>query len=178
METGTESNSPKKPTQSEPLGTESQPPITTQSPSEPTSPPKKTGNTLPKWLERVAGIRRNKRVKLRLDRTPTGQEEDRDFDDQELAMGLGEYDEGHAKTRIDRLARRLATGWTIFLMYIVVAQGNKDGMRLKIFGLDIPLLPAFELESSEFIAVFTTTTVAVFGFLVIVANYLFNKNSN
>lgn len=93
-------------------------------------------------------------------------------------MGLGPYNEDQAKTRIDRLARRLAGGWALFLVYIVIAQGNKDGMRLKVCGWDIPLLPAFELESSEFIAVFTTTTVAVFGFLVIVTNYLFNKNSN
>lgn len=89
-------------------------------------------------------------------------------------MGLP-YREGEAKTRIDRLSRQLATAWAFFLMYIVIAQGNADGTSVVIFGYQLQLLPKFHLGEAEFIAVFTTTTAAVFGFLVIVANHLFRK---
>lgn len=89
---------------------------------------------------------------------------------------MGYYDEGEAKTRIDALARRLAFVWTVFLMYLVIAQGNGDGFTQKLWwGWSIRLIPRFHLESGEFIAVFTTTTASVFGFLVIVANYLFKR---
>jgi hypothetical protein len=83
------------------------------------------------------------------------------------------YNEDDAKFRIDRLARWLAFMWTAFLMYIVLAQGNGDGTTITLCGQTFQILPKFKLGSSEFIAVFTTTTAAVFGFLVIVANYLF-----
>lgn len=87
-------------------------------------------------------------------------------------MGLP-YKEGEAKQRIDTLARWLASVWTIFLMYLVIAQGNKDGAVLTLFDHQVRVLPAFALAKEEFIAVFTTTTASVFGFLVIVANHLF-----
>jgi hypothetical protein len=90
---------------------------------------------------------------------------------------MGFYDEAKAKTRIDSLARNLAIVWTIFLIYIVLAQGNKDGAIWHICGISFQVLPKFNLESSEFIAVFTTTTASVFGFLVIVASYLFKNSS-
>lgn len=90
-------------------------------------------------------------------------------------MGLP-YREGEAKTRIDTLARRLAFFWTLFLMYIVLAQGNADGTNFHIFGYNIQILPKFNLGKEEFIAVFTTTTASVFGFLVIVANHLFKAS--
>jgi hypothetical protein len=86
------------------------------------------------------------------------------------------YREGAAKTRIDMLARRLAFFWTLFLMYIVMAQGNADGTAIRFFGKTFQVVPKFHLESSEFIAVFTTTTASVFGFLVIVANHLFKRH--
>jgi hypothetical protein len=88
------------------------------------------------------------------------------------------YNEDDAKFRIDRLARWLAFIWTAFLMYIVLAQGNGDGTTISILGKTFQILPKFKLGSGEFIAVFTTTTAAVFGFLVIVANYLFKPPSN
>jgi hypothetical protein len=88
------------------------------------------------------------------------------------------YREGAAKTRIDTLARRLAFFWTLFLMYIVMAQGNADGTTIHFFGKAFQVLPKFHLESSEFIAVFTTTTASVFGFLVIVANHLFKRQDD
>ena len=87
-------------------------------------------------------------------------------------MGLP-YREGEAKTRIDTLARWLAAFWTVFLMYIVIAQGNADGTTIHIFDHTIQIMPRFKLGKEEFIAVFTTTTASVFGFLVIVANHLF-----
>lgn len=91
-------------------------------------------------------------------------------------MGLP-YRVGEAKTRIDNLARRLASIWTLFLIYIVVAQGHAVGSTIRLFGVELWWLPAFHLDKAEFIAVFTTTTASVFGFLVIVANHLFGKNS-
>lgn len=87
-------------------------------------------------------------------------------------MGLP-YKEGEAKQRIDTLARWLAAAWTLFLMYLVVAQGNRDGTLFHVFGSSWQIMPKFHLEKEEFIAVFTTTTASVFGFLVIVANHLF-----
>ena len=116
-------------------------------------------------------------VKLNLDDTPTGEEELDAFYDQNRAMGVP-YNEDDAKFRIDRLARWLAFTWTAFLMYIVLAQGNRDGTAITFFGKTFQILPKFNLASGEFIAVFTTTTAAVFGFLVIVANYLFKHPTN
>jgi hypothetical protein len=167
------SNSPMKPTHSGPLGRESQPPITTLSPSEPKYRRSKIGSIFQNLLRLGGGTPRRSRVRLRLDQTPTGAEEYEDFEDQNSLMGL--YDEDDAKLRIDKLARRLALGWTAFLMYIVLAQGNADGTVISICGWTIPVMPRFNLESGEFIAVFTTTTASVFGFLVIVANYLFKR---
>jgi preprotein translocase subunit SecG len=128
---------------------------------------------LPNWLKRGVGRSRHSRIRLQLDDTPTGQEEYDDFPDQRRLMGY--YDEDEAKTRIDALARRLAYVWTAFLMFIVLEQGNGDGTTATIMGKTIQILPKFKLGSSEFIAVFTTTTASVFGFLVIVANYLFKR---
>ena len=174
MDTDPQSNSPTKPTPQEPLGKPSPPVGITPSPSDLKSPPKKTGGTFRIWPWNEDGKRKRSRGSVTLDSTPTGAEEYSDFDELPLVRGEG-YNENQARSRIDGLARWLVLSWTAFLMYIVIAQGNADGFRIKLFGVDIPLIPVFDLESSEFIAVFTTTTVSVFGFLVIVANYLFNK---
>lgn len=123
------------------------------------------------------GKRRNSQVRLRLDDSPSGEEEEQDFPDQRRAMGVP-YDEDDAKHRIDSLARNLARVWTVFLMYIVIAQGVKTGISFSFFGREIHLVPKFDLETGEFIAVFTTTTASVFAFLLIVANYLFNRSSS
>lgn len=112
---------------------------------------------------------------LSLDSTPTGEEEYRDFDDIELARGSTTFDEDKAKTRVDRIARRLAISWTILLVYIIFAQGIKTGVSVQICSLSVPIMPKFSLTPSEFIAVVTTTTASVFGFLVIVANHLFRR---
>ena len=131
------------------------------------------------WLLRGAGTRLNSEARVRLDPTPSGNEEDRDFPDQSRLLKLDSpYLEGPAKTRIDILARWLASVWTIFLMYIVIAQGNADGTTIYLCGKSFQILPKFHLESGEFIAVFTTTTISVFGFLVIVANHLFKRQND
>ena len=114
---------------------------------------------------------------LKLDSTPTGEEEYRDFDDSKKARGLDDWNADHAKTRIDRIARTLAIAWTVVLVHMIYAQAAKTGLWLTIPGLEwqIQLFPQFHLGSTEFIAVVTTTTIAVFGFLVIVATHLFKK---
>ena len=56
-------------------------------------------------------------------------------------------------------------------MYIIMAQGHRTGFVL----WDTHLLPKFKMETAEFIAVVTTTTASVFGFLIIVANFVFKK---
>lgn len=114
-------------------------------------------------------------LKLRLDRTPTGEEEERAFPSFVKASGASsKHHLDPARTRIDKLSRRLALGWTAFLMYIVVAQGNADGVAIRMSGYYIPLVPHFHLKPSEFITVVTTTTASVFIFLTIIARSLFN----
>ena len=174
MDTNPELNSPTKPTPQELLGKQSPPVGTTPSPSDLKSRQKKTGGIFRIWPWSGDGKRRRSRGNVTLDSTPTGEEEYSDFDDLSRARGE-DYNESSARFRLDGLARSLVIGWTFFLMYIVIAQGNKDGFGRTFWGIDFRFIPAFNLESSEFIAVFTTTTVSVFGFLVIVANYLFNK---
>lgn len=97
-----------------------------------------------------------------------------------IASGATSYDEEAAKIRLDRIAHRLAVFWSIFLVAVIMMQGIKTGLQLPfpfpILGYQaIWVLPKFDLEGSEFIAVVTTTTATVFGFLTIVAGYLFNK---
>lgn len=158
-------------------GSVSPQPITTQSLSGRKSLPKRIGSIFRDWLQRAGGKRLYSEVKLQLDSTPTGVEESRNFTNQSKAMGFP-CKEGEAKTRIDSLARRLATGWTLFLMYIVLAQDNGDGAVIRILNRTIQILPRFKLSTPEFVAVFTTTTAAVFGFLVIVANHLFHARKD
>lgn len=108
-----------------------------------------------------------------LDDTPTGDEEFQAWLSPEILQK--KWDPDAARTRIDRISRRLATFWSFFLVYIIIAQGNGDGYTFpwKFLGLSWRPLMSFHLPPSEFIAVVTTTTVTVFGFLVIVANHLF-----
>jgi len=109
-----------------------------------------------------------------LDRTPTFAEERRDFTDEGRSTGAV-YDKQKAMLRVDALARYLAICWSFFLAYVILAQGSETGAQIApLFWSDrgINIIP-FDLESGEFIAVVTTTTASVFGFLVIVANALF-----
>lgn len=111
-------------------------------------------------------------AEIELDASPSGEQEAIAFLD--IKTARGDYDEEKAKIRIDAIARGLAISWTVFLWYIILAQGHKVGWHPHIYRY-IPLLPTFHLAEGEFIAVVTTTTASVFGFLVIVANYLFRK---
>jgi len=148
---------------------------------------------LPPWLNSAAGLllrskqpRTATAPKLKLDASPTGVEEDRDFDNFAAAKGTAPFDPEGAKTRIDRISRTLARIWTTFLIWAILAQGIKTGLYLsipiigwishiQIGGGKLWLMPPFQLGGSEFIAVVTTTTASVFGFLVIVTNALFKQ---
>lgn len=114
--------------------------------------------------------------KLKLDPTPSFEEEVRDFEDESRYLGEGLFDHEDAKRRIDRIAHRLARIWSAFLIYIIVAQGIQTGLSLPVpyFSISITLIPSFKLGTAEFVAVVTTTTATVFGFLVIVARFLFH----
>lgn len=117
---------------------------------------------------------------LKLDPTPTFDEEVRDFSNPKAYSGEKPFDGEAAKTRIDSIARRLAVTWTIFLAYVILGQGYRDGLQIWYqTGLgewsSFYLIRPFRLETAEFVAVVTTTTLTVFGFLVIVANHLFYR---
>jgi hypothetical protein len=131
---------------------------------------KKIGGIFQSWRKKEG----SKPDRWTLDKTPTFAEEVRDFTDEEAATGA-KYDLEQAKIRIDSIARHLAIVWSAFLAYIIVAQGASNGAQVVLVpftdrGLNV--IP-FDLAPSEFIAVVTTTTASVFGFLVIVANHLF-----
>lgn len=125
------------------------------------------------WRGRVALRRTRSPLEIRLDPTPSGDEEYRDW--LEESSLTPKWDPDAARTRIDKIARRLAIFWSLFLVYMIMAQGNADGVALPIpwTSRTLIVVPRFHLEPSEFIAVVTTTTASVFGFLVIVARYLF-----
>ena len=117
---------------------------------------------------------------LKLDRTPTYEEEVRAFSSEGAYKGTDPFNEDRAKGRIDSIARWLAVVWSAFLIYVIFAQGIGTGVTIEWeteggVAKRISLLPVFHLESADFIAVVTTTTAAVFGFLVIVTNHLFYK---
>jgi hypothetical protein len=100
-----------------------------------------------------------------------------------IASGAANYDEEAAKIRLDKIAHRLAIFWSIFLVAVIMMQGVKTGLQIPfpfpILGYEAMwILPNFDLEGPEFIAVVTTTTATVFGFLTIVAGYLFNKKQS
>ena len=124
----------------------------------------------------MAFHRNRSKPEVRLDSTPTGDEEYRDWEVPEKLIPT--WDPDKARTRIDKISRGLAMLWSVFLIYVILAQGNKDGVWLPLPYTDAELrvVPSFNLAASEFVAVVTTTTAAVFGFLVIVANHLFKRS--
>ncbi len=116
--------------------------------------------------------------KVTLDPTPSGTAEGNALatGSEDIASGKLVYSPEHAKLRIDTIARWLAICWSLFLAYLVLCQGFSSGILLHILN---PVyksyfeMKPFKLGSAEFIAVVTTTTASVFGFLVIVASHLF-----
>lgn len=72
------------------------------------------------------------------------------------------------------MARALAISWSLFLAWVTLGQGFETNHY--IFGIWL-VQGEFHLETSEFIAVVTTTTATVFGFLVIVTRHLFSGPS-
>jgi hypothetical protein len=125
---------------------------------------------LPSKLRNAVSSLFRSEPKRALDDTPTGDEEFRDWNDQLLVSGEN-WDENAARIRIDRIARALALGWSSFLVWVILAQGYSSNHH---FMWLLPIHGEFHLETSEFIAVVTTTTASVFGFLIIVARDLFS----
>jgi len=105
----------------------------------------------------------------RLDRSPTGNEELLAFGRPELLSSpddhrryLDNVDYGVdilEKRRFAKLSYGITRSWLIILPALVLFQGYE------IWG--------FELDSSEFIAVVTTTTASFFGFSHVVGKYLY-----
>lgn len=115
----------------------------------------------------------NLKPKRRLDITPTGGEEYDAWNFQSLLQG--DWNPDAARIRIDRISRTLAIAWSLFLGWIILAQGfDKDKTLFWV----IPIAADFKLQSGEFIAVVTTTTASVFGFLIIVARHLFSGSDS
>lgn len=108
-----------------------------------------------------------------LDRTPTWAEEERDFALEDRATGARPYDKEQGRTRLDEIAHRLARFWSIFLVYIIMAQGLRTGLSFVAGDWRVWLIPPFHLDTAAFVAVVTTTTATVFGFLVLVGRWLF-----
>lgn len=116
-----------------------------------------------------------------INRSPSGEEERIALanPDEDEASGARPYNEDSAKLRIDVLARFLAVAWSLFLSYLILCQGLGESIIPKVDGRYIYFEShRFHLDRAEFIAVVTTTTVSVFGFLVIVANYLFRRQAS
>lgn len=107
---------------------------------------------------------------LHLDPTPTYEEEVAAFEDPRRYQG---FDIEAARHRIDRIARWMAILWSFFLAYIIMAQGLASGWVFRWGWFRVYLIPKFHLETSEFVAVVTSTTAAVFAFMVIIAKHLF-----
>lgn len=105
--------------------------------------------------------------KIQLDADPTGQEEAIfTFSNPEeqrayLENSSFEQDIKERKAFADK-AYSITQTWIGFLIVLTFAQ-----FLLKKLG--------FGLDGKEFIVVFTTTTVSVFGFWVLVGQYLFNS---
>lgn len=102
---------------------------------------------------------------VEIDSTPSPQEEAAFFAHEAKARELAnESDEQDMRERIRYAdhAYGITQAWIGFLMVMTLAQ-----FSLKPMGLG--------LEPAVFIAVFTTTTAAVFGFWLLVGQYLFHR---
>ena len=94
-----------------------------------------------------------------------------DRDVQDHQKGLRKYDKQEREDDLDTrkqfssVSIGIMQSWVGFLIVLVIAQFSLEPLGLG-------------LEPAEFIAVITTTTAAVFGFGVIVGNYLFPKGGS
>lgn len=103
---------------------------------------------------------------IEIDRTPTYEEEVGTFDPEKrradkLANDSNEQDMGE-RIRYASNAYGITQAWIGFLMVLTLAQ-----LCLKPLGLG--------LTDPTFITVFTTTTASIFGFWLLVGNYLFRS---
>lgn len=149
-----------------------------KSPKGPSFLPKTIGAILQAWRQPVVFRQPRSSVRIELDKTPSGNEEYEDWLDPQRLEPLT-WNPDQARVRIDAISRRLARYWSIFLVYLIFAQGIKTGVKVQIPFSDwqFHILPVFKLEPTEFIAVVTTTTASVFGFLVIVSRALFKNEA-
>src|SRR5690242_8999848 len=86
-----------------------------------------TGSILLGWR---GNVDTNPSNLLKLDPTQTFEEEVRDFGDPAAYSGARPFDGEAAKTRIDTISRALAICWTVFLAYIILAQGFESGWEI------------------------------------------------
>jgi hypothetical protein len=103
---------------------------------------------------------------VQLDRTPTGGEETEFFLNEaeraaKIANDSNHQDMGERKRYADN-AYGITQAWIGFLIVMTIAQ-----FSLKPIGMG--------LSESAFITVFTTTTASIFGFWLLVGNYLFRS---
>jgi hypothetical protein len=107
-------------------------------------------------------------LEIEIDRTPTYEEEEGTFDPEKqradkLENDSNEQDMGE-RIRYANNAYGITQAWIGFLMVLTIAQ-----LCLKPVGLG--------LSDPAFITVFTTTTASIFGFWLLVGNYLFRARN-
>ena len=101
---------------------------------------------------------------VELDRTPTSGEETSFFENEaeraaKIANDSNHQDMGERKRYADK-AYGITQSWIGFLIVMTIAQ-----VALKPISMG--------LSDAAFITVFTTTTASIFGFWILVGNYLF-----
>lgn len=106
---------------------------------------------------------------VEVDRTPTREEEADVFRNQreraaKLANDSDHQDMGERKRYADN-AYGITQAWIGFLMVLTTAQFSLKPINMG-------------LSDTAFITVFTTTTASVFGFWLLVGQYLFRKSKN
>lgn len=108
--------------------------------------------------------------RVELDRTPTGEEErDETFStEEERARRLrNDSNQQDMKERIRYAdhAYGITQAWVGFLIVLTLAQFSLTPLKMG-------------LGQAEFITVFTTTTASVFGFWLLVGQYLFHRRKD
>ena len=110
-----------------------------------------------------------------LDKTPTGDEEARWFSNMDNALLYAEVLKNRQYLRdmknreeYANKAFALTVVWVCFILLLTALQFFK-GWIIKVIG------PVVGLDSNEFIAVISSTTVTVLGFWLLVGRYLFHR---
>jgi hypothetical protein len=80
------------------------------------------------------------------------------------------------KKRFARFTYHITYVWVAFLLTITLMQGTgATGINhvASFFGAVAPVDPTFRLEQWAFVAVFSSTTITIFGLAMVVGRYLF-----